>query len=76
MGYKIENNMNKKAQETNKTDRHRQPYGGFQRRGSGRREKMVKGVKYMAMEEDLTLASGTLCNIQTMYCRIVHLKSI
>ena len=45
--------MNKQEKQT--THRHRQQYGGYQREGvSG----LVKGVKYMAAEGDLTLGGG------------------
>ena len=48
--------MNKQEKQT-KSHGHRQQYGGHQRMGGGVVVK-GKGVKYMVMEDDLTLTLG------------------
>lgn len=44
--------------------RHRQQSGGYQ--GEEESGGIVKGVKYLVMEDDLTLAGGHTCNILMM----------
>lgn len=64
VGYKTESKL-----------RHRQQYGGDQRRGDGgeRKMKSVKRAKYMVMEDDRLWVVGTQFNIQVMYHRNVQL---
>lgn len=75
MGHKTENKQNEKI---NKTHRHRQQYGGYQRgRGVGEvKEGKGRQVHDMVVEGDLTWAASTQCSIQMVHPRIVHLKFI
>ena len=65
--------MNKQEEQTHKTHKHGQQYGGYQREGGGGSKRGQMGV----MEEYLTLGGKhTIQNRDNIYNRIMHLNPI